>query len=234
MLEVMVADTDRTWLRTCALWLKAAGYTVTTANSAPALARTLRDSTPYGLRLIDSKLLLSANRGEVPVLASATPGFVWREHSSVPLVICSGRGTAVNCPRPRAHATLEILLHYILHPETIRLLDAAMVGEILSMLPNATVAEALIARFTRETLALVKTMNQAQALAQRTAWQASLHSLQGCAAAIGAVGLLDVATGFEARDGSATVTTIEEILAGTIAATGHSMRRAVGAYFATA
>ena len=234
MIEVMVADTDRTWLRTCALWLKAAGHTVTTANSAPALARTLRDNTPYGLRLIDSKLLLSANRGEVPVLASATPGFVWREHSSVPLVICSGRGTAVNCPRPRAPATLEILLHYILHPETIRLLDAAMVGEILSVLPNATVAEALIARFTRETLALVKTMTQAQALAQHTAWQESLHSLQGCAAAIGAVGLLDVVTSFEARDGSATATTIEAILAGTIAATGHSLRRAIGAYFAAA
>ena len=230
----MVADTDRTWLRTCALWLKAAGYTVTTANSAPALARTLRDSTPYGLRLIDSRLLLSANRGEVPVLAGATPGFLWREHSSVPLVLCSGRGTAVNCPRPRTPATLEILLHYILHPETIRLLDAAMVGEILGMLPNAAVAEAIIARFTRETSALIKTMNQAQALAPRTAWQESLHTLQGCAAAIGAVGLLEVVMSFEARDGSATATTIEEILAGTIAATGDSLRRAVGAYFATA
>lgn len=214
------------------MWLKRAGYAVTTADSPPALAKAL-SVTPYGLRLMDSKLLVGLERCTAPPkLEDATPGFLWLEPHTVRPLIPSGRGTAVNCPRPHSSATFETLLRYVLHPETTRLLDAALVGEILGMSPTALAAETLVDRFTEEVSMLANAMRHAHAPTHRAAWYEAHHALQGCAAAIGAVGLVGIVADFEVEDWSATPRTAVASLEEAITATEHSLRRAVGAYFA--
>ena len=230
-LKVLIADSERTWLKICTWWLKAAGYEVVTAASPAALLHALAAETTYDLRLLDAKLCHAASeRKALPALRNALPGCVWLESPSQPLTFRSGPGTALYCPRPRSRASLETLLEYLLHPDTARLLDAALVGEILGMLPTIAAALAVVANFTDETLALVKVMTDS---GPGPAAQAAQHALQGCAAAIGAVGLQEIAANFQAPSCSPGLSTGgTQPMVSIITATQHSLRRAVRAYFA--
>ncbi len=229
-LKVLVADSERTWLKACNWWLTAAGYEVATATSPSALRYALAADT-YGLRLLDAKLCHAANdRQALPALHNAIPGCVWLESPPRPLKFRSGRGTALYCPRPRSRASLETLLQYLLHPDTARLLDASLVGEILGMLPTPTGAASVIANFTDETLALVKVMTDN---GPGPAAQAAQHALQGCAAAIGAVALQEIVANFEVPPRAQGPSSAgAQLLVAIIAATEHSLQRAVRAYFA--
>ncbi len=228
---MLVADSERTWLRTCVWWLKALGYAVDTATSPVALQQALAAATFYDLRLLDAKMCdLASDGDELPTLRNAIPGCVWLETPPRPLKFRSGPGTALYCPRPRSRASLETLLKYLLHRDTARLLEVALVGEILGMLPTITAALAVVDNFSDETLALVKVMT---ASGPRPAMQAAQHALQGCAAAIGAVALQEMAANFvvPACSPAVRVTTAEPLVS-LITATAHSLRRAVHAYFA--
>lgn len=235
MLTVLLADSERVRLRIHELWLTHAGHSVTAVTAATTLAAVLRDSArgsmPFGLQLIDPRLLRgTALTAYESSLSASVPGVLWAMRMPAPLPLAAGPRVASYCPRPGGPAAMECLLDYILHAETAAWLDASMVGELLGTTARLS-PHAFLARFAEDASALLAALHGARATADRDRWRKTLHALAGCTAAVGALGMHHTLESIGAEPWPLTATgDVDRRLAQALENTLRALRRAAGVY----
>ena len=204
-MKFLLADIDRLWLRSCSLWLDRRGDEVHALCSTPDLDQALCRDAEATL-LLAPQLLEGLGEQALRVLAGTAQGLLWRAARPSLRGPRLGYLISPHMPRPRSPAQLESQLRFLARAAQAGSLELPVSGEILG-LSKAGPAAAVDA-FTAETARLLAQLESTANARESRLWQQTLHAWRGCAAVMGARGLLDFplpeevnASGLLATDG---------------------------------
>jgi len=230
-LEILVVDSDRVRLHAHHLWLTRTGHHVTTIATSDALLEAFnRNDRREHVRLLDPDLL---GADVAPALAAGladdTPGAWWSSRTPHELPCTPGRRTALHCPRPASPTAMARLLEYLLDAETAEWLDVRTVGELLATAPASP--QAFVAHFADDASNLLVALAEAVRVDARDARGRLLHTLLGCAGAVGATGLWQLLESFSREAGSAVTShTMQLALENALRVTTRCLARAAIVY----
>jgi len=189
VMKILLADTDKHWLRSCALWLGRRGDEVVQITTGSALNRALAEETD-GILLLAPRLLDRLQRPALPRLAGAATGILWRGDAPALRGPQLGRLVLPHLPRPRTPDHLERQLHFLRLAMDTDSLALPQVGEVLGLAANGP--GSAVQAFATETARLLSQFESAAAAGESGTWQRALHAWRGCAATMGASALIQL------------------------------------------
>ncbi len=187
-MKFLLADTDRLWLRSCSLWLDRRGDEVHALCSAADLNRALCSDAEATL-LLAPQLLEELGEQALRALAGNARGILWRTARPFMRGPRLGPFISPHMPRPRSPAQLESQLKFLARAAQADNLELPQVGEVLGLSKVGPAAS--VHAFATETARLLTQLEAAASARESTLWQQTLHAWRGCAAVMGARGLLD-------------------------------------------
>ena len=189
VMKFLLADTDKTWVRSCSLWLGRRGDEVEQLTSAHALNQALFARTE-SILLLAPHLLERLHGPALQRLAGAATGILWRSARPAVRGPQIGRLLLPHMPRPRSPAQLGRQLQFLQRAIAADSLALPQVGEVLGL--SASGPGAAVQAFAAETARLLAQLESAASAGESSAWQRALHGWRGCAAAMGASALVDL------------------------------------------
>lgn len=187
-MKILLADTDRLWLRSCALWLNRRGDEVRLVFNVETLNATL-GADPQATALLAPQLVAELAEDARGHLAGTLRGLIWRATPPGIRGPRLGPGMSPHLPRPRTHTQLEAQLRFLQHASARDVLDLPQVGEVLGL--SVRGPDATLQAFRDETAQLLFQLERTASCGELRRWQHALHAWRGCAAAMGARRLVD-------------------------------------------
>lgn len=197
MMKILLADTDKPWLRSCSLWLGRRGDGVEQITTASALNLALSLETD-SLLLLAPQLLERLRRPALQRLAGEAKGVLWRGTGPALWGPQLGRLVLPHMAKPRTPAHLERQLHFLCRAMEADSLALPQVGEVLGL--SAAGPGIAVQAFAMETARLLGQFESAASVGDSRMWQRALHAWRGCAAAMGASALIDLPLPEEVRE----------------------------------
>lgn len=183
-MKILLADNDRTWLRSAARWVTQWGAEAHLATDSAALvaAITAHQHSAYLIApgLLRAPLVVAAHRR----LRTNARGLVWRGTPHPVREPPLGPDFATHLPRPRSARQCGLQLDYLQAATSTGLLDLPLVGEALGFAPLG--AEAAVQAFAAESRRLLSRLAEAGVLRDAQRWAGCFHAWRGCASIMGA------------------------------------------------
>lgn len=187
-MQVILAERANTFRQRCTGWLMQAGFAseVWVVRDAQTLARVGKE-WPTALLLADPALLQALPSTAQHLLLHTRRGLVWRSEGPWDGPACRAPELSLHLPRAPDPETFEAQWRLLTSPTDRALLDGALLGEILGLVPERAAAH--VRAFDRETALLFAEMEAGLASGDSSRHRAAHHALRGCAAALGAAAL---------------------------------------------
>lgn len=186
--RVILAERATTFRQRCTGWLTQAGFAaqIWVVRDAQTLAR-VGEEWPEALLMADPALLQSLPATAQATLLQTRRGLVFRSEGPWDGPACRAPDLSLHLPRAADPETFEAQWRLLTSSADRALLDGALVGEILGLVPERAAAH--LRAFDGETALLFAEMAAGLARGDSARHKAAHHALRGCAAALGAAAL---------------------------------------------
>ncbi len=217
-MQILIADSDRTWARACQWWLRELGH-----RGAITGTSAVESSAKADLLFVAPSALAALSKP-----ADGTRIVVWWEHKSD----LGDRHDLqlVPCRRPYSATALAAVLAYVNGPNHHRL-DPVLSGEIMLSADGAQAAAQLVERFGDEMQVLGALLGSTTAPLHAPTRFSALHRVRGAAAAMGASGIVQLADDAAWHGSAPEVARIQAALTAEIAATVQRLKLAANAFY---
>lgn len=187
-MRVILAERANAFRQRCTGWLTQAGFAsqVWVVRDAQTLAR-VGEEWPMAFLLTDPALLQALPPPAQSALLRTRRGLVFRSEGPWDGPACRAPEMSLHLPRAADPETFEAQWRLLTTPADRALLNGALVGEILGLVPARAAAH--LRAFNTETALLFTEMAAGLASGDSSRHKAAHHALRGCAAALGAAAL---------------------------------------------